>query len=63
MPILLPEFASFTDCDNLFLGKVRESDDDSFCLHALELLEVDMVNSFVPYLYVGVGFMAICKHR
>ena len=60
--MLLAELAGRTYTFNLFLLECRDPDDDSFRLHCLELLEVDMANPLVPQLYVGVGFGAFCKH-
>ena len=60
--VLLSELASFTHSFNLFLFEGREPDDDSFRLHRLELIEIDVANSLVPQLYVGIGFRAFCEH-
>ena len=53
----------YTHTFNFMPLKGWESDADSFRLHALEPLEVDMVDCFVPYLYVRDGFMAFRKHN
>ena len=60
--MLLAELARFTYTFNLLLFEGWELDDDSFRLHALELLEVDMVDSFMSKLYVSMSFSAFCKH-
>ena len=51
--MLLAELASFTYSFDLFFFEGWDSDDDSSQLHCL---------GFIPYLYVGVGFGAFCKH-
>ena len=48
MSALLSEMACFTHTRNLLRGKVRESDYDSFRLHVLKFLEIDVADSFVP---------------
>ena len=60
--MLFPELASWTYTFNLFMFEGWEPNDDSFQLYPLELLEVDIANSFVPYLYVCIGFGAFSKH-
>ena len=60
--MLLAELASFTHSGNLLLCKSRESDDDSFRLHSLELLEIGVAYPLEPQLYVGVGSLALGIH-
>mgnify|MGYP007109642940 CR=1 FL=1 len=48
LPMLFTELASFAYTCNLLLSKGRESDDDSFDLHAFHLLEIDVADPFVP---------------
>ena len=52
MSLLLAELASFAYAFNLLLFECWESDDDSFRLHRLELIEIDVANLLVPQLYV-----------
>ena len=59
---LLSELACFAYARDLFRGKVRESEYDSFGLHMLKLLKINMANSLVPYVHVGFDFEALCKH-
>ena len=59
---MLSELTCFAYARNLLHGKVRESEYDSFRLHVLKLLEIDMVNSLVPQVQVGFDFEALCKH-
>ena len=59
---LLSELACFTYARDILRGKVRESKYDSFGLHVLKLLEIDMANSLVPYIQVGFDFETFCKH-
>ena len=59
---LLSELACFAYARDLLRGKVRESEYDSFRLHVLKLLEIDMANSLVPHVQVGFDFEALCKH-
>ena len=60
--VLLAELARFAYTFNLLLFECRESDDDSFRFHCLEFVEIDVVDSLVTWLYVGVGFHALCEH-
>ena len=60
--MLFAELASFAHASNLLFGEGRESGDDSFRLHSCELLEIDVVNPFVPLLYVGVGSITLGIH-
>ena len=60
--MLLAELACFTYAFNLLLFECRESDYDPFLLHRLELIEIDVANSLVPQLCVGIGFHAFCEH-
>ena len=62
LSVLFAELTGFAYACKLLLGKGRESDYDSFRLHSFELLEIDVVDPFVPQLYVGVGSMALGKH-
>ena len=55
VPMFLGELGSFTYSINLFLFECRESDDDSFWLHALEFVEIDMADSFCA--------IALCLYR
>ena len=50
MSVLLPELARLTYANALSFHKVWEFGDDSFRLHVLELLEIDMVDCLVPQL-------------
>ena len=63
MSALLAKLACLTNTRSLFPCKIRESDDDSFGLHVLELLEIDVVDSLVPQFQVGFNFEAFCKHK
>ena len=60
--MLLSELACFTYAFNLLFFECWESDDDSFQFHCLYFLEIDVANSLVPQLYVGIGFGAFCEH-
>ena len=60
--MLLSELACFTYAFNLFFFECWESDADSFQFHCLYFLEIDVANSLVPQLYVGIGFRAFCEH-
>ena len=60
--MLLAELARFAHAFNLLFFECRESDDDSFRLHCLNFVEIDVTNSLVPQLYVGIGFGAFCEH-
>ena len=42
--MLLADLASFADAFNLLLFECREPDDDSFRLHRLEFVEIDVAN-------------------
>ena len=59
---LLAELACFTYARNLFLAECRESDYDSFQLHVLEFLEIDVADFLVPQIQVSFDFEAFCKH-
>ena len=59
---LFPELACFADTRNLLCGKARESEYDSFGLHILNLLKINMANSLVPYVQIRFDFEALCKH-
>ena len=61
MPLLLSELC-FTHSFDLFLFEGRELDNDSFRLHRLELIEIDVANLLVPQIYVLIGFGAFCEH-
>ena len=61
--MLFPELAGFAYTCHLLFSKIRESDDDSFRLHPFKFLEIDVADSFVPQLYVGVDFPAHCIHN
>ena len=60
--MFLAELARFAYAFNLLLFECRESDDDSFRLHCLKFVEIDVANSLVPQLYVGIDFRAFCEH-
>ena len=59
---LLSELACFAYARDLLRGKVQESEDDSFGLHTLKLLEINMASTLVPYIQVIFDFEALCKH-
>ena len=59
---LFPVLACFAYAHDLLRGKTRKSEYDSFGLHILELLKIDMADSLVPYVRVGFDFEALCKH-
>jgi hypothetical protein len=59
---LFPVLACFAYARDLLRGKARKSEYDSFGLHVLKLLEIDMADSLVPYVQVGLGFQALCEH-
>ena len=59
---LLSKLARFTYAFNLLLFECWESDDDSFRLHRFEFVEIDVANSLVPQLNVGLGIRAFCEH-
>ena len=60
--MLFAELVAFAYTCNLLIGKGWGSDDDPFRLHSFELLEINMVNLFVPQLNVSVSSMAVGKH-
>ena len=60
--MLFVELACFAHTDNLRLSKSRKSDDESFRLHSLELLEIGVAYPLEPQLYVGVGSLALGIH-
>ena len=57
-----PELAFFAYARDLLRSKVWKSEYDSFGLHVLKLLEIDMANSLVPHIHVRLNFGALCKH-
>ena len=59
---LFPELACFAYTRNLLRGKARDSKYDSFGLHILKLLKINMANSLVPYVQVRFDFEALCKN-
>ena len=59
---LFSELTCFAYARDFFHGKAREAEYDSFGLHILKLLEIDMANSLVPYIQVGFDFEALCVH-
>ena len=59
---MFPVLACFAYAHDLLRGKTRKSEYDSFGLHVLELLEIDMADSLVPYGQVGFDFEALWKH-
>ena len=60
--MLFVELAGFAYTYLLLFGKSWEFDDDSFRLHSFELLKINVADSFVPHLYVGVDFMFLGIH-
>ena len=62
LSVLFAELASLTYTYNILLSESREFDDDSFQLHSLELLEIDVAYPLVLQLYVGVGSLALGIH-
>ena len=60
--MLLSELVGCTYAFNLLLFQCREPDDDSFRLHRLAFIEIDVANLLVPQLYVRIGFGSFCKH-
>ena len=59
---LLSKLTCFAYARNLHRGNVQEPEYDSFRLHVLKLLELDMANSPVPHVQVRFYFDALCKH-
>ena len=59
---VFPELACFAYARNLLRGKARESEYDSFGLHILKLLKINMADSLVPFVRVEFDFEALCKH-
>ena len=59
---MFPVLACFAYARDLLRGKTRKSEYDSFGLHILELLKINMADSLVPYVQVGLGFEALCEH-
>ena len=47
LTLLLSKLTGCTYAFNLLLSKGRESDDDSFRMHAFELLEIDVADAIV----------------
>ena len=60
--MLLSERACFAYGRDHLHAKLWESEYDSFGLHILKLLEINMANLLVPYVQVGFSFEALCKH-
>ena len=58
---LFPELACFAYACNLLRGEARESECDSFGLHILKLLKINMANSLVPYVQVRFDFEAFAN--
>mgnify|MGYP000205663853 CR=1 FL=1 len=59
---MFPVLACFAYARDFLRGKTRKSEYDSFGLHILELLKINMADSLVPYVQVGFNFEALCKH-
>ena len=59
---LFPVLACFAYARDLLRGKTRKSEYDPFDLHILEPLKINMADSLVPYVQVGLGFEALCEH-
>ena len=59
---LFPVLACCAYARDLLRGKTRKSEYDSFGLHILKLLKINMANSLVPYVQVKFDFEALCKH-
>ena len=62
LSVLFAELRSFTYACNFLFGESRESGDNSFRLHSLKLLEIDVAYPLVPQLYVSVGSLALGIH-
>ena len=59
---MFSELTRFAYPRDFFCGKARESEYDSFGLHILKPLEINMANSLVSYIQVGFDFEALCVH-
>ena len=59
---LFPILACFAYARDILRGKAWKAEYYSFGLHVLELLEIDMADSLMPYVQVGLGFKALCEH-
>ena len=59
---MFPVLARFAYARDLLRGKTRKSEYDPFDLHILEPLKIDMSDSLVTYVQVGLGFEALCEH-
>ena len=59
---MFPVLACFAYACDPPRGKTWKSEYDSFGLHILELLKINMADSLVPYVRVGFDFEALCKH-
>ena len=59
---LFPVLACFQYAYDLLCGKARKSEYDSFGLHILKLLKINMADSLVPYVQVRFDFETLCKH-
>ena len=59
---MFPELACFAYARNLLRGKAREYEYDSFGLHILKFLKINMANSPMLYVQVKFDFEARCKH-
>ena len=55
--MLFASLTCFTYSFNPIFFDGRESSDDSFRLHSLEFLEIDVADSLMPQLYVCVDFV------
>ena len=62
MSALFVDLAWLTYANALSFQNNWESDDKSFRLHVLELLEIDVAYSHVPQFQVGFSFEAFGKH-
>ena len=60
MSLLLVELKCLTYTSALSFCKIQESDDNSFRLHVLELLEIDVVDSLVLQFQIGINFESFC---
>ena len=60
--MLFSKLACFAHAFNLLLVECQESDDDSFRLHLLEFVEIDVANLLAPQFYVRISFRAFCEH-
>ena len=62
MLVLFAKLACLANTNALLFCKIWEPDDDSFGLHVLKLLEIDVVDSLVPQFQVGFNFLAFSIH-